>query len=671
MPLQTPVNVDFGSPEANEALEKYVKDNIQALKEGLRTLHEEKVTNWRKLYRGVPKESTKNFPWKNASNVVIQLIGENCDIIRARILGTIFEIMPLWVTQLVGDWAKEAAGGEQQEAIQEFMNYVGLEPSELDLYRVESQGVDECIKFGTVMYSLPWITDVESECIGLSDDGKKPAFRDIIKYDGPRPEKIEFEKWAATPSASTIETANFKYKIVTLTKQQLEERFFKGIYKFEATDTSSAEEEKEAFLAAPDRQGPSNTQADKERDKGIQAATGYNNAEWDLYECWFPYWHNNKKFRLIYTYHVGSNRKMRGIFNFYPKNEEPWEMSRFGYSDDGLYGFGLCEMLEHYQREVTTNHNQRADNRTLGNTSVWRVDPNSKLDAIFSMYPNALVPAAEGELEKLQMGANYPSSVEEESLTLALAKSRAGTDDPGFSGAGGGTQNAKKGIYSAMGTFSVMQAGNRRVNLNITDMRYTHHKLGRKFLNQYAEFGVGERIQAFGERAKYLKMALQNVKAGRLILPIRAATASINKELEKQNDMLLTQVMQRHHQGVSQIMQAVSNPSLPAEMKQFLVGWIDSSSLLMARILRNFGHDDISRLLPERKLIEGASSNGQGNSGSGQQVTAGAGNPGAIGGDTEGATGEAAVLPNPSAASGKTSGVAVPAGSRDATSVPV
>jgi len=68
--------------------------------------------------------------------------------------------------------------------------------------------------------------------------------------------------------------------------------------------------------------------------------------------------------------------------------------------------------------------------------------------------------------------------------------------------------------------------------------------------------------------------------------------------------MLLTQVMQRHHMGVSQILQSVGNPGLPPELKDFLIGWIDSSSLLMARILRNFGHDDISRMLPERKIIE-------------------------------------------------------------------
>lgn len=655
MAVMTPIAVDFGE-DANSALKKYVKDNISALKESLATLHEQKVSKWRRLYRGVPDQESKNFPWKNASNVIIQLIGENCDIIRARILGTIFETMPLWVTQLAGDWKQEEHGAEQQEAVQEFLNLVGLEPNELDLYRVESQGIDECIKFGTVMYALPWVLEQEAECIGYVE-GKGAAFRNLTKYEGPRPEKIKFENWAATPSASTIEAADFKYKVVTLKKQQLEERFHAGIYKFKSTDEKSAEQRKEDFLKLPDRPGPSNQDREANESKGIMLSDGYScTAEWDIHECWFPYWHNGKKHRLIYSYHLSSDTEMRAIFNGYPKNEEPWEMARFGYSDDGLYGFGLCEMLEHYQKEVCTNHNQRADNRTLANTSIWRVDPNSKLDAIMSLYPNAMVPASDGELEKLQMGANYPSSVEEEQLTLALARSRAGTDDPGFSGAGGDTVN-KKGGLSAMGTFSVMQAGNRRVNLNITDMRYTHLKLGRKFLNQYAAFGIGERMQAFGEKAQYLKLALENVRSGKLILPIKAATASINKELEKQNDMLLSQVMQRHHQGIAQIMQAVSNPSIPPEMKQFFVGWIDSASIIMARILRNFGHDDISRLLPERKLVEGAS-----NGAAGQGTNAGGGvttNQGAV-----------SVAQANSGAGGANAGMALAAGGGDPTAVP-
>lgn len=629
MPVTTPVNVadSFGKDsDSFRDLTKYVKDQVESLRHSWQPIRTQKLTKWRRLYRGIPKDETRNFPWKNASNVIIQLIGENVGILKARTLGTIWETMPLWPTGLVGDWDIEAQAGQQQEAVHEFMNLMGMEPAELDLYRIERAGCEEMYKYGTVVFKLPWVTDMEAEVVGQVEGENKVQFRDFVKYDGPRPEKLDLDRWAATPTASTIEAADFKYHIVTLTKQKLEERFAKGVYKLD-------DEDKTKFLAQPDRMGVSSEEQQKTRDSGAEGSQGFNDPQWDIYECWFPYFHNNHKYRIIYSWHPELQLCLRAIFNFYPKNEEPWEMARFG-SDDNLLGFGLCEMLEHYQEEVSTGHNQRVDNRTLANSSGLRVDPDSKLDAIFAIYPNCLIPAREGEIEKIQFGANYPSSVEEEQLTIALAKNLVGTNDPGVEGSGGGTVN-KKGAYSAMSTFSVMQAGNRRVNINITDFRYTHLKLGRKFLNQYCEFGIGERLRRFGNRAEALKKALQNVKSGRIELPIRAATASINKELEKQNDMLLTQVMQRHHMGVSQILQAVSNPQMPPEMKQFLVGWIDSSSLIMARILRNFGHDDVSRLLPERKLLEGATS---GQPGGANQVGAGTGAGGNEGNPAQDAT---------------------------------
>lgn len=657
MPSATPVDVikAFGGAESEniKILEKYVYNNIMALKTGWDEIRTSKLTKWRRLYRGIPKDPVRNFPWKNASNVIIQLIGENVAILKARTLGTIWEVMPLWPTGLIGEWDVKENAGPQQEVTHEFLNLMGMEPGELDLYRIESSGAEEMYKYGTVMYKLPWITETEAEVVGQVEGENKVEFSDFVKYDGPRPEKLDLDSWAGTTNVCRLEDARFKYHVIPLTKQKLEERFFKGVYNL-------SEEDKTKFLSMPDRPGPSFEQQQKDKESGAEVSPNYDNAEWDIYECWFPYWHQGKKFRIIWAYHLGTNKTLRAIFNFYPKNEEPWEMARFG-SDDGLLGFGLCEMLEHYQEEVSTGHNQRVDNRTLANTSLLRVDPDSKLDAIFSIYPNALVPARDGEIEKIQLGSNYPSSVEEEMLTIQLAKERVGTNDPGLQAPGGGTVN-RKGAYGSMGTFSVMQAGNRRVNINITDFRYTHLRLGRKFLNQYCEFGIGDRLKYFGNRAETLKIALENVKRGRLALPIRAATASINKELEKQNDLLLTQVMQRHHMGISQILQAVSNPLMPPESKKFLVGWIDSSSIIMGRILRNFQHDDLSRLLPERSLLEGAT-NGRSQVGAGGTGTN-------TGGDAGEASPATAVVPSNNAPSGPNGSMVAAPGMGNTATVP-
>ena len=609
MPLKVPIKVDFGE-EANASLSLYIHNRLEAIISGLKDLHENRIPKYRRLYYGTPKDENKSFPWKNCSNLVVQIIGMHCDTLRARILGNIFEIMPLQVVQLLGDWAAEEHAEEQRQAIEEFTNYVGLEPKELDLYRVISNGAGEAVKFGNCFWKAPWETEIEQEVVGYSQG--KIISKNIVKYDGPRPEKLKFEDFGVEPSANTLQQADFVYHKISLRKYQLMERKFRGLY-----DTDKVES---ILRAGPDRDGPTVAQQEQEERTGAKTEAGYLNPVWDIYECWLTYWHNEKKYRIIATYHRSSKTILKQIFNFYPEGEDPFEMARLGYDgEDGIYGQGFCEMLEHYQEEISTTHNQRMDNNTLANTSILRVAKTSKLDSIFSLYPNAVLPAEEGEIEVMTMGRPVPESVAYEQLTLGLSESRSGVD-PAGSGAGGGSVGKTRGVYSALGTFSVMQAGNRRANINTTDIRYAHIKLGRKFLTYYSHFGIGERIKLFGEKSQYLKLALENYKNGRIMLPIKAANASINRELEKQNDMLLANVMRQHHMGIAQLLQSVLNPAMPPEMKEYLIGVMEASQQLMYHILRNFGHDDTSRLLPKPSVLKGAS-----NERAGLEATAGAG----------------------------------------------
>jgi len=609
MPVTTPIQIDFGQVE-NEELHKFVKDNLRMTEDAYETFHTSKVPEWRRLYKGQPEQETRDFPWPNCSNTVIQLVAENVDILKARIIGTIYEILPLWVTHLVGDWDEQEQGEEQRSAFEEFMNLMGQEPSELDLYRVESLAANDMVQLGSVLIKMPWETDTEKLVTGLGMKPSEPIMSDFIRYDGPRPEKVPIENWGATPSAPTWEKADFKYHKYTLTKQKIEQKIYEGSFKL-------SKENEDKLLKSPDRQGPSNTEQQKQQEQNIQGQYGEYAAEWDFYECWFWYWHNNAKYRCIYIIHKNLDLKCNAVFNFYPENEEPFEFGRLGYTDDGLLGYGFAEMLKHYQEEVSTGHNQRNDNRTLGNTSVVAVGRNNKIDANIGIYPMAVLPLSPEDFQISQLGVPYPTDIESEQLTIMLAKSRCGTDDPATTGMGGGITNPKKGVQSAMGTFSVLQSGNRRVNVNITDFRYMHLKLGRKAGKMYSEFGVGKRLEYFGKQAKFIQLALENIRKKRIDLPIRAANASINKELEKQNDMLLSQVLQRHHSAIAQILQGLANPQMPPQMQKFLVGVIAAQGALMSKLLRNFGHDDVSRLQPELELtkeLKGAS-----NANAGQQ----------------------------------------------------
>lgn len=588
----TPTPVRLGK-DADSILETYVKDNIKAIKDSLAVLHESKITKWRRLSKGQPLTEKKNFPWPNASNLVVQIIGTCTDILKAAIMASVWDVLPIYKAQLVGEWEEKELGEEQRAAVEEAMNYFSSEQEELDLYRVESLWFGEAINFGTSFVKAPFEHLMEVQMVSL--DGTTTSVpKDVVKKHGPTPVKLPFEDMGYDTKSSTLEECRFKYHIVKLSKYDLEERAFKGIYNKEAV---------KKILGQYDTPITTGPQEQRQQDQGIAETASPSNAEYWIYECWFPYFHNGKRYRMIYSYHFKSNTKMRAIFNFYPDNEEPFRMARLGYDDDGLLGYGYAEMLEHYQEEVATKHNQRNDAGTLRNTSIARVSRASKLDSIFSLYPGAVVPGEQNEIEIMNLGTRTESTVPEEQMSLQLAERRAGID-MGIQASGGGTQNPRKGVYSAMGTFSVMQQSNKRSNLRTTDMRYSHISLGRLVLKLYAYFGLGDKGRIFGKNEKYLVKALEAVKQGRLNFPVRASTASVNRELEKQNDMLLVNVLRQHHMGVAQLIQSVVGGQVPPPLAKYLVKTIRSSDALMHQVLRNFGHDDTSRLLPDNDLVK-------------------------------------------------------------------
>lgn len=599
-PIQ-PVRTNFGK-QIDTEIEKYVWERITSIQDGTRELREDKVKKWRRLISGKPAQEKKSFPWENASNVVVQIIGTCQDILKAAVIGSIWGILPIYVTSLVGEWQENEKGEEQRNALEEAMVKWASEPNELDLYRVENLWFGEGIGMGTSFVKSPYEYLTETQVLSITGDGDTATReeKDFVKKYGPSPEKLPFEDFGVEPTSSTLQLADFKYHVRRLKKWDLLDRAQKGFYDKKLI---------EKIAQMPDRHGPTDTRQEQLQDLGVTLSTMPVNAEWDIHECWFQYNHptSGKVYRLIYPYHYRSRTTLKSTFNFYPDNDDPFRMTRLGWDDDGIYGLGFAEMLEHYQEEVSTGHNQRCDNRTLGNTSIIRTSRISKLDSNFSVYPLATIPGEKDEIEVMQLGTNYPPDIQGEQLTISLAEKRAGVE-LGIQGPGGGVTNPKKGVYSAMGTFAVMQAGNRRNNLRTTDMRYSHIDLGRLVLKLYAYFGIGDKGRVFGSKEQYLRQALENVRQGRMDFPIKAATESVNKELEKQNLMLLVNVIKQHHMGVAQVLQSVGQAGqmIPDEIKKYLFDTIKAQDYLMQDLLRAFNLNDVARLLPLPQFLKGA-----------------------------------------------------------------
>lgn len=595
MPKQQITKVNFGK-DPEEDMWKHIENTTDFWLRKTKNFRENTLKKYARLYKGKPLDEVKNTPWPNAANNVIQIIATDCDQLLSRVMA-IYLIEPLWTAKILGDLAEEN-GEDQRAALETFLSEMAMSPNELDFYRVEQAWFSSAIRNGTGVIKFPWQYVVENSIVYLDGAGdSKHEFREYVKYDNPKPENVPLNKWLMNLNYQKLEDSDFKAEIVTLSRYQLEERKQFNIYKAEDIDK---------IISSPDRTGAAVLQDFIEKSQGIEGTqVGENEIgnEYDLVEAWFTWWHGGKKYSLCAHLHRKSDTRLICYFNYYPNNMSIYEDARLAYDDDQYLGYGLAEMLQGYQDEISTAHNQKTDAGTLNNTTAFRINKSSKLHSLLTFYPGVMVPADKDEIERLETSNTHANDMNMENLTRAYAKERSGVDSA-IGGTGGGIVNNKRGIYSSQGTFAVMQQQNNRTNLRTSDMRSAHTRAGDKFLKMYSHFGLGSKLRSFGKNAETLKQALANVKTGKLGLLIRPTTASINKELERQNDILLSQLIERMQGSDAQIMQLITTQQMPPELKEYYVDMLKSKNALMHHILRDFGHDDAARLIPVPSFLK-------------------------------------------------------------------
>jgi hypothetical protein len=321
-------------------------------------------------------------------------------------------------------------------------------------------------------------------------------------------------------------------------------------------------------------------------------------ARWYIYNLWFQFNCGSSEYSFNCRYHKRSERILWITFNNYPKNMKPYQDMKLAYDDESYLGTGFAEMLHIAQKEVSNNNNWRTNNRNYAMLGAWRIDPESKLSSMLDIFPGVGIPARQNEVEYLKVGADLGYSDGPDQFHMAIAKERAGVD-PAMGGTGGGVVNPKRGIYSAAGTSMVMTQQNNRNNLRTSDMRSAHVKLGIKFLTMYSTFGIGEKLKKYGTQADKLKKALEMFKDGTLGLRLRPASASLNKELERQNDILLSDRIDRFYQQEAQMVQAIGTPNIPSDLKKLYMDQLLGARALMQTLLRNFNKDNTETVLPD------------------------------------------------------------------------
>lgn len=593
--LITPKKVRFSS-DTMERMWDYVDKQLDYLLAESQNFREVTLPEWTRLLKGRPKQESRDFPFPNASNLVVQLIGTRVEQLLSRAM-IMYGIDPLWQVSALGDIPAQESE-DQARVLEQFLADMAIDPAELNLYRKEELFYHDGIAYGTSFIHFPWQYIVEQECTNISGESmgfnRADEFRDLIKKDGPSPENIPLHRILISNKETELEKARFVARIVPLCKEAIEDRIAFGVWSKEAG---------EKILASPDKVSMDSVEAETVASKGLQDTGNEYAAEYLIYECVFKFTHNKKTYSIIAHYHKRTRTRCTATFNFYPKNSLPFEDFRFGYDSDSYRGYGYIEMLKGYQEEVSQLHNNRLDNEAIRNTVAFRANKDSELINKLIFHPGIVIPADKDEIEPLNLGIAAMDNGQSESTSIAMTNERAGID-PAIAGNGGGIVNNKRGIYSSQGTLAVLQQQNNRTGLRMMDVKSAHTRIGRKILDLYANLGVGKRIARYGTQSEILRQALDNVKRNSIGLVIKPSTAANNVEMDRQNSILLAQLQEKYIGTINQLMQLFNQAQADESTKKFIIDSMFAEQSLARHIFRVFGHFDVDKLIPFPEAIK-------------------------------------------------------------------
>ena len=108
MPFPAPTKVKandgisgFTSEDIKDLLD-FIKHNVKSIDDKLDSFRTQRLPEYVRLYKGIPKDKEASFPWPGAANLVIQLIGTFCDELLASTLGGMYLYDPFFSISLSG-----------------------------------------------------------------------------------------------------------------------------------------------------------------------------------------------------------------------------------------------------------------------------------------------------------------------------------------------------------------------------------------------------------------------------------------------------------------------------------------------------------------------------------------------------------------------------------------
>jgi hypothetical protein len=252
------------------------------------------------------------------------------------------------------------------------------------------------------------------------------------------------------------------------------------------------------------------------------------------------------------------------------------------------------EMVQPFQEEVTELHNYTTLNIFLANARVYAAKSGAVEDTL-ELTPGRVVKLNTDDIRnsimEIKMSEVYPSAFQAQGTAIQLAERRVGTSGAAGMLAKGGSRTP--GVTA----LSLLQQVNRRFAPAFDDMREKTAAAVRQSVYRYRE-----RLRANDEQLKNHVVEIMDRERAELVfdllahpdfekavsVELTASSVSINREADRQNAMLVTNMMNGYYQQIAALALQAAQQNVPDNVKEVLVEAAKKGTELMDRTLRTF-----------------------------------------------------------------------------------
>ena len=527
-------------------------------------------STWRELlrqYEGVPKNPVRNFPIENAPNIEITLGAIAADALYAQIIDLIYTVNPLVTVRGLPKFKDDKEHSASVKAFQRFLNWVAA--NEAHIREASDDAILDDVQLGTGCLYVPW-----------TEERRKTKVASILTAS-PRVWAIPIEDCLIPAGTKTSDIDQLPWVGLRfwLTEYEVRERAAKNGWDFDLAAKSAAQD-----------------WVSTRRETLGKHVQGIHRAG-QLYEiidcyCYFDVDGDGIREDLYVVFDRTSRKVLTCAFN--PYDRRPVITFSYQRRAHMPYGLGVLQMLSPYQEEMSDLHNYATLNALLANCRIWK-GREGRIPDNMRIWPNRVIELIDPDtdLKPEQMADVYPSIMQNQLLLMQLAERRVGANELAPSPKGQMFGSRLPGITA----MSLLQQVNKRFTPAFDGAKDAICRALMQCMYRYQEKVLAGSIKVIEhiydvlgveDGARIVALLSSNNFDENMEVELTAATASTNREADRQNAMLLVQVLAGYYQRTLELVAIASNPQTPPEVKKVAMKIAEAAGEMIDRTIRTF-----------------------------------------------------------------------------------